>query len=78
MAKKAKDKSPRRMPEYRGGSAIKQEEAPWREPTPHFLELDKARLAHWKAVISGNASRSAKTLKAWAALLHVPRTKGIA
>lgn len=44
-------------------------------PTPHFLLLDKARLAHWKAVIAGDQKKITSTLKAWATLLHVPRTR---
>lgn len=45
----------------------------WVSPTAHFLELDKARLAHWWAQLNGGDT--VKTLKAWAALLHVPRTR---
>jgi len=44
-------------------------------PSPHWLRLDKARLAHWAAVISGDQKKITSTLKAWAALLHVPKTR---
>lgn len=44
-------------------------------PSPHYLLLDKARLAYWKAVIKGNPKKIASTLKDWATLLHVPKTR---
>lgn len=51
--------------------AVDRENAYWRIPTAHWLKLDKARLAHWKAVLKkGNTT---KTLAAWAKLLHIPR-----
>lgn len=53
--------------------AVNQEGVNWRDPSAHWLKLDKARLAHWKAMIKGG--NTIKTLAAWAKLLHVPRTK---
>lgn len=53
--------------------AIHRENAYWRIPTAHWLKLDKARLAHWKAVLKGG--NTTKTLAAWAKLLHIPRKK---
>lgn len=47
----------------------------WRVPTPHWLELDKARLAHWWAQLNGGDT--VKTLAAWAKLLHIPRKKKV-
>lgn len=53
--------------------AIHRENVAWRIPTARWLKLDKARLAHWKAVLKGG--NTTKTLTAWAKLLHTPRNK---
>lgn len=45
----------------------------WTLPTAHWLKLDEARLAHWWAKLNGGDTVA--TLKAWADLLHIPRTK---
>ena len=45
----------------------------WTIPSAHSLKLDEARLAHWRAKIEGGDTVA--TLKAWAALLHIPRTR---
>lgn len=49
------------------------EQRDWSLPTLLSIALDKARLAHWWAVMNGGDT--GKTLKAWAELLHVPRTR---
>lgn len=48
-------------------------EPTWREPSAHWLKLDEARLSHWRAKLEGGDVVA--TLKAWAALLHVPKTR---
>jgi hypothetical protein len=48
----------------------------WSLPTAHWLELDKARLAHWWAKLNGGDTVT--TLAAWAKLLHIPRTRKLA
>jgi hypothetical protein len=78
MNKPRKERKPRvntikLVRKERHGPAIDQEEVDWRLPTPHWLELDKARLAHWWAKLNGEDT--VKTLAAWAKLLHVPRTR---
>lgn len=45
----------------------------WKLPSAHYLELEKARLAHWWAKMTGGDTE--KTLAAWAKLLHVQRTR---
>lgn len=55
--------------------AVHRDNAYWRIPSAHWLKLDKARLAHWKAVRKGG--NTTKTLAAWAKLLHIPRTKKV-
>ena len=47
----------------------------WTLPSAHWVQLDLARWNHWWAVLNGGDT--VKTLKAWAALLHVPRTKHV-
>ena len=54
--------------------AVTEDERPWwYTPSAAYLALDEARLSHWRAKLEGGDVVA--TLKAWAALLHVPKTR---
>lgn len=62
-----------KTPKPVAASQVTEEEAWWRKPSAHHLKLDEARLNYWRAKIAGEDLTA--PLKAWADLLHVPRTR---